>query len=239
MIFLGPKRNFLLKQIFSISENLLNQRTKRRFRNIMKFRLEIFTFFKFLKWPNLHTLLRPCIPNFKPNIRVGFWVGMSFSRFLNLILTSFFVIFGKFGIEQFPKFLEIPNIRKTLFPNFSKRFDPKTGFFDSKTGFFVRFQILPSFIWNFCNKVRNLNCRTFFQTFSQKFCEFENSGFFPKKFRPSITEHFQNSRKWKVWKILSNAGPYTLLVFEFDFIHCLSCFLLDNLLYWMIQINYL
>ena len=36
----------------------------------------------------------------------------------------FFVIFGKFGIEQFPN---VPNVRKTLFLNFSEVFDPKTG----------------------------------------------------------------------------------------------------------------
>ncbi len=36
----------------------------------------------------------------------------------------------------------------------------------------------------------------------QKFC------FFPKNFRTLTAEHFQNSRKRKVQKIPSNAGPY-------------------------------
>ncbi len=51
-------------------------------------------------WIDRLTKLRPCIPNFKLNIRVSFWVGTSFSQFskfeFNII---FFVIFGKFGIE--------------------------------------------------------------------------------------------------------------------------------------------
>jgi len=39
----------------------------------------------------------------------------------------------------------------------------------------------------------------------QKFCKFKNS-FFPKNFQTSTAEHFQNSQKQKVRKILSNAG---------------------------------
>jgi len=47
--------------------------------------------------------LRPCIPNFKPNIQVGFRVRASFfCDFWSSSLTSFFVIFGKFGIELIP-----------------------------------------------------------------------------------------------------------------------------------------
>ncbi len=59
-------------------------------------------------------LLRACIPNFKPNIRVGFWVGTSFL--------------------QFPTFVnsecsETPFL--TLKPS-------KIGFFDPKTGKYFR-----------------------------------------------------------------------------------------------------
>jgi len=54
-----------------------------------------------LKLYTLLEILRPCIPNFKPNIWVGFWVRTRFWRFPKF---DFNVIFGKFRIEQFPNF---------------------------------------------------------------------------------------------------------------------------------------
>ncbi len=56
-----------------------------------------------------------------------------FCDFRSSSLSSFFVIFGNFGIEQFPKFL---NVWKTLFPNFSELFQTLSELFDTKTGFF-------------------------------------------------------------------------------------------------------
>jgi hypothetical protein len=48
------------------------------------------------------------------------------------VLRHFFVIFGNFGIEQFPKF---PNVWKTLFPNFSELFP---YFLTQKQGFLTQ-----------------------------------------------------------------------------------------------------
>ncbi len=54
--------------------------------------------------------VRPCIPNFNSNFRVGFWVGMSFSRFLKF---EFDVIFSMF----------LESLEFSIFWNF--RFFPK------------------------------------------------------------------------------------------------------------------
>ncbi len=72
--------------------------------------------------------LRPCIPNFKTNIQVGFWVRTSFLRFPKF---NFNVIFCNF----WKPLLLTP---KQGFPNFFRPFDPKTGFFDPKTGNYFR-----------------------------------------------------------------------------------------------------
>jgi hypothetical protein len=130
------------------------------------------------------------------------------------IVRHFFKVFGKFGISKFPKF---PNIRKNQFPkfpnffwnyrtfpnflpNFSKLFDQKTGFFALKPQilhhFFEIFEIyeifelLPNFL-------PNLNFGTFFRTFSRKFHEFKNSGFFRKISelrKPNISETHENEK---------------------------------------------
>jgi len=47
----------------------------------------------------------------------------------------FFVLFGKFGISEFPKF-----------PNFSELFDPKTGFFPLDFKFYVVFSKILKFM---------------------------------------------------------------------------------------------
>jgi len=43
---------------------------------------------------------------------------------------------------------------------------------------------------------------------SSRFLQVRKFRFFPKNFRTSTTELFQNSRKRKVRKIPSNTGPY-------------------------------
>jgi len=69
------------------------------------------------------------------------------------------------------------------FPKFSKLFDPKTRFCNPKTENFIR-------------------------TFFAKFLRVKKTQLFPKNFRTSKNKLFRNSRKQKVRKFLSNAGPY-------------------------------
>ncbi len=66
---------------------------------------------------------------------------------------------------------------------------PKTEFFDPKTGNYFR---------------------TYFRTIFAKFSRVWKDRIFLKNFQTSITELFRNSRKQKVRKILSFAGPYVL-----------------------------
>jgi hypothetical protein len=86
---------------------------------------------------------------------------------------SFFVIFGKFGIEQIPNFSYIGDVHKPLFLTTNPS---KTGFFDPKTGNYSR---------------------TYFRTIFAKFLQVKKDWIFPKNFRTSITELFQNSQKTK------------------------------------------
>ncbi len=93
----------------------------------------------------------------KLSSRFSSWNEFFFAIFEFRVERHIFIIFGKFGKEQFL--------------NSFWNFWPKNRFFDSKTGFFVKFQILHSFIWNFCNwRTILVNIRTFFLTFLQKFC---------------------------------------------------------------------
>jgi hypothetical protein len=71
-----------------------------------------------------------------------------------------------------------------LFPNFLTQ---KQVFFDPKTG---------NYFW------------TYFWTIFAKFLRFQKDRIFQKNFRTSKTELFWNLWKWKVLKILSNAGPW-------------------------------
>ncbi len=122
--------------------------------------------------------------------------------------------------KLFPTFFQtfsklFPNFFQT-FPNFSELFDPNTRFYNSKTCFFVRFQILCSFL-KFLNWHTILvNIQTFFQTsisklFSELLCKnFVSSKipFFSENYWTLTAKHFRNLQKQKVWKILSNAGPF-------------------------------
>jgi len=129
------------------------------------------------------------------------------------IWRHFFVIFGKFGISKFPKF---PNIRKNQFPKlpnffqnsrtFSELFDQKTGFFALKPQilhhFFEIFEIYVHF-----RIITELFSELKFPNFFAKIPRVQKFRFFPKNFRTLKTEHFRNSRKWKVQKFPSKAGP--------------------------------
>ncbi len=93
-------------------------------------------------------------------------------------------------------------------------FDPKTGFFDSKTQtlhtffeifeIYIHFRIISEL---FSELFSELKLPNFFPNFFAKISEIRKFRFFPKNFRTSKTEHFRNSRKRKVRKFPSNAGP--------------------------------
>jgi len=139
-----------------------------------------------------------------------------FSDFQSLSLMSFFCNFRKVWNRTISKISE-------HFPKFSKLFDPKTGFFDSKTGFFALdfkfyvylFEIFVIDIkfWLISELFPNLNFWTFFWNFLQKFCEFENSGYF----RTLKIELFWNSQKQKVGNFCLMHG----LIFSQVFAHFL------------------
>jgi len=77
------------------------------------------------------------------------------------------------------------------FLNFSKLFDPKTGFFDSETGFFD-----PKNRKLFPNLFPNYLCEIFAQ-FLQKFCEFEKTGYFrkiSKLWKPNYSKTRENKK---------------------------------------------
>jgi hypothetical protein len=119
-------------------------------------------------------------------------------------------MFRKPYFRTFQSFSKLFRTFSELFRIFSVLFDPKTGVFDSKTqtlrSFFLIFKIDVQF-W--------LISELFFQTYIsklfskhfakilrvQKFC------FFSKKFQTLTAKHFRKSRRQKVRKIPSNAGP--------------------------------
>jgi len=136
----------------------------------------------------------------------------------------FFVIFGKFGISKFPKFPKFPNIRKNQFPKFPNFFQnfrsisepftelfrtfwPKKRVFCPKTSNFTSFFRNFRIITELFSKLKFPN---FFPNFFAKIPRVWKFRFFPKNFRTLKTEHFRNSRKRKVRKFPSNAGPYTV-----------------------------
>jgi len=114
-----------------------------------------------------------------------------------------FRTFGKPCFQNFQTFSE-------LFQTFPELFDPKTGFFDSKTQtlyyFFQNFRNLHTFriITELFSELKFPNYFPNFFAKIPRVCKFQ---FFPKNFQTSTAEHFRNSRKQKVWKISSNAGP--------------------------------
>ncbi len=132
---------------------------------------------------NIWLGLRPCIPNFKANIWVGFLVGMSFRDFQNLIVTSFFCNFRKVRNRTNSKFsinsecLETPV--SELFWTFSVNFDPKTGFFWPKNR-----KLFPNLFPNyFCKIFASLKS----SGFSEKIPNFE-SRTFPKLTKTKSSE---------------------------------------------------
>ncbi len=127
-------------------------------------------------WILMTSNVRPCIPNFKPNILVGFRVGTSFSQFpkfdFNVIFCNFWKVqnrtISKFSV--YSKCSETPVFDpKTLKNRF---FDPKTGFFDAKTGNYLQ---------------------TYFPTIFAKFLRVRKDRIFLKNFQNLKTELFQNS----------------------------------------------
>jgi hypothetical protein len=124
-------------------------------------------------------------------------------------------IFEKPQFPKFPNFtklfLKFFQIFSKFFQIFSKFFDPKTGFFDSKTQtlhtFFKIFEIYVHF--QIISKLfSELKFPNFFPNFFAKILQVQKFRFFPKNFRTLKAELFRNSRKRKVQKIQSNAGPY-------------------------------
>ncbi len=79
---------------------------------------------------------------------------------------------------------------------------------------FVRFQTLHSFFeidvqFRLISKLfSELKFPNFFSNFFAKILRVQKFRFFPKNFWTSTAEHFRNSRKRKVLKNPSNAGPY-------------------------------
>jgi hypothetical protein len=108
-------------------------------------------------------------------------------NFQSLILTSFFRNFRKVWNRTNSKFSVILKCSETPV------FDPKTLFLPQRQGFFY-------------SKTGNY-FQTYFQTIFTKFLRVQKDQIFPKNFRTLITELFRNSRKQKVQKILSFAGP--------------------------------
>ncbi len=140
-------------------------------------------------------------------------------------MTSFFRNFQK--VPEFPNFRNFRTFGKTSFRNyrtFSEISEIFPNFWTKKQGFFaLKPQILHHFFWNFRN-LRNFRIITelfselkfpnFFPNFFAKILRVWKFRFFPKNFQTSKTEHFRNSRKRKVRKFPSNAGPYTPYVFQ-------------------------
>jgi len=128
--------------------------------------------------------LRPCIPNFKPNIRVGFWVGTSFLQYPKF---DFNVIFC-----NFQKVRNRTNFKLSVSLECSEApvFDPKT--------------LNNRFFWPnnrvFYPETGNY-FRTYFRSVFAKFLRVWKTRIFLKNFRTLKTQLFRNSRKWKVRKI--------------------------------------
>ena len=133
----------------------------------------------------------------------------------------FFEVFRKFGISEiseisehsekpvseiseiFPKF---PNFFRTFFQTFPKFLTEKQGKTSNSTSFFRNFWNLQNF--RIITKLfTELEFPNFFPNFFAKILRVQKFRFFPKNFRTLKTEHFRNSRKRKVWKFPSNAGP--------------------------------
>jgi len=168
-------------------------------------------------------LLRPCIPNFNRTFELVFESEWVFRDFRILSWMSFFRNFWKvrnfqiFKISKISEHLEKPvseisKLFPKIFLNFSKLFDRKTGFFALKPQilhhFFEIFEIYVHFqiITELFSELKFPN---FFPNFFAKIPRVRKFRFFPKNFRTLKTEHFRNSRKWKVRKFPSNAGPYS------------------------------
>ena len=81
------------------------------------------------------------------------------------------------------------------------------------TYFYLNFPKITYIIEQYSNLLPNLNYRTFYRTFFAVISELRKFRLLPKNFRTSKTEHFRNSRKRKVRKFPSNAGPQSVCLF--------------------------
>jgi len=68
--------------------------------------------------------------------------------------------------------------------------------------------VIDILFWLISELFSELKFTNFFPNFFTKILRVRKFRSFPKKFWPTITEHFRISQKRKVRKILSNAGPY-------------------------------
>jgi hypothetical protein len=118
--------------------------------------------------------VRPCIPNFKPNIRVGFRVGTSFLQYPKF---DFNIIFSKN--------LETPVF--DLKTGVSKLLDPKTGFFWLKRFFDQKNRKL------FPNYFREIFASSKRPDISEKFPNFDN-------FRINYSEIRENNLENSVFR---------------------------------------
>jgi len=162
---------------------------------------------KLLVYSNMTSLLRPCIPNFKPNIRVGFWVGTSFSQLPKFNFNVIFHNFQKVPIRTNSEFSINSECLETPV------FDPKTGVSEFSYNFLTQKQ-------GFLTQKQEIISELISKLFLRNFCEFDKFGFFRKNSelkKPNISEKYEKYEiwiwkysyihKWKVRKFPSNTGP--------------------------------
>jgi len=161
-------------------------------------------------------VLRPCILNFNQT----FESERVFCNFRTSSLMSFFRKFRKvrkITISEISEHLENPvseisELYQTFFELFPNFLTQKQGFLTQTfTYFFQTFWNLRTFLNNF-QTFSELKFPNFFPNFFATISRVQKFRFFLKNFWTSTAELFQNSRKQKVRKILSNAGPYQTVI---------------------------
>jgi len=177
-VFLEKHTDFVKTQIFSLStlfDYVLSYLKKVYSRR--EFILPSSTVLRFVVAFVLWYSIRPCILNFKPNIRVGFRVGTSFSRFPKFNFNVIFLYFRKVWNRTNSKFSVISECSETsvseLFRTFSKLSDSQTGFFWPKNR-----KLFPNLFLNYFRKI------------------------FASLKRPDISEKFPIFKNWTIPKLV-------------------------------------
>ncbi len=124
-----------------------------------------------------------------------------------------FRTFGKTIFQNIRTFSKLFQTFSEIFPNFLTQ---KQGFLTQTLhSFFKIFKIYVHF-----RIISELYSELKFPNFFAKISEVRKFCFFQKNFRTSKTEHFQNSRKRKIRKFPSNAGPYGQYLKVLSFSQC-------------------